>query len=659
MVVLLYIIKNKFLLLLILLASCMLAIVMMAVNYSIAALLLTFLLLLVLFIYRQAVKKEAQEFIHAISHFDPNTSLANVSLPKSIWLSGLYDKISPVFLQLFHQKEAFDATLNAINDAIIRTDENGRILYINTACLNLFEHEMDELLHQPYASIKASIIQDEPTEGFEEIFAKIKSGKLLEQVFKTSYRVKVTRRTLNIEQHVKGVYDASGKFEGSVIVLRDVTQAEQMRARLRYQANYDSVTKLFNRYKFEQKLADAWHDAQDNKEQHALLQLDMDRFKLVNDNAGHAAGDQLLRDVGQLIKSVVRQSDICGRIGGDEFAVLLLGVSQESLLAIMQKLNRAFKHLPFSYNGQVFETGASIGATLINHMSPPLVEVKRQADAACFMAKNKGINCYQLFDYNDEHIISHQQEPRWAARINQALENDEFSLYFQTIKSLGQSQDSKQHLEILLRLESEGQILSPKVFLPAVERFRLSARVDHWVVSQAFDWLSAQPQYWQDIVISINLSADSLTNAQFIDDVLTCYQGYQFPAAAVCFEITETAAIANMTIAMQMVAKLRSVGFTISLDDFGKGFSTFSYLKNLPAQYIKIDGSYVKNILEDKCDFAIVSSINTLAKSLNMMTIAEYVQCDEAQKMLLDVGVDFVQGYGIAKPQPLASFQPS
>ena len=273
------------------------------------------------------------------------------------------------------------------------------------------------------------------------------------------------------------------------------------------------------------------------------------------------------------------------------------------------------------------------------------------------MAKNKGINGYQLFDYNDEHIITHQQEPRWAARINQALEKNEFTLFFQTIKSLGSNQDKKQHLEILLRLESDGQTLSPKVFLPAVERFRLSAKVDLWVVSHAFIWLSEHPDYWPEIVISINLSADSLTNAQFIDDILTCYQEYHFPASAVCFEITETAAIANMTIATQMVTKLRAAGFTISLDDFGKGFSTFNYLKNLPAQYIKIDGSYVENILEDKCDFAIVSSINTLAKSLNMMTIAEYVQCDRSQKMLLDVGVDFVQGYGIAKPAQLSSFQ--
>jgi EAL domain-containing protein (putative c-di-GMP-specific phosphodiesterase class I) len=192
--------------------------------------------------------------------------------------------------------------------------------------------------------------------------------------------------------------------------------------------------------------------------------------------------------------------------------------------------------------------------------------------------------------------------------------------------------------------------------LPAVERFRLSSKVDYWVVKNAFNWLEQNTKYWQSLVVSINLSADSITDAQFVENIITCFQSYGFPADAICFEITETAAIANMSDAIKLVARLRSQGFIISLDDFGKGFSTFSYLKNLPAQYIKIDGSYVKNILDDKCDFAIVSSINALAKSLGMETIAEFVQCDESQKVLREVGVDFVQGYGIDKPTALKHF---
>ncbi len=437
--------------------------------------------------------------------------------------------------------------------------------------------------------------------------------------------------------------------------MRDVTKAEKLRARLRYQANYDSVTKLFNRYKFEQRLVDAWHDAQENKVQHALLQLDMDRFKLVNDTAGHAAGDQLLREVGLLLKSIVRKSDVCARIGGDEFSILLLGVSQKNTLAVMQKLNDAFKAFSFNFSGQVFDVGASIGATLIHRLSPPLVEVKRQADAACFMAKNSGINCFQLFDCSDEKTISHKQEPRWASRINNAIDNDDFQLYFQPIKPFDES-TQKQHIEILLRLSHDGQLLSPQVFLPAVERFRLSDKVDFWVVNQAFKWFEGQPELWGKLILSINLSGGSISNETFITDILITHKKYSFPAHAICFEITETAAISNMLIATSMVKKLNAAGFSIALDDFGKGFSTFNYLKNLPAQYIKIDGSYVCNLLENSCDLAIVRSIYTLAKSLNMLTIAEHVQCDKTQQLLANEGIDFVQGYSIAKPAPLTQF---
>ena len=623
----------------------------MAVSYSIYAVIAFVALVATIVIFRKKIKYETYHLIDALS----DTQQTNYQA-KSDWFSLLYEKLNPLLTQLSQQKAVYDATLNAINDAVIRTDTCGNILHINHACHQLFELDTNELINKPYACLKASVIQDELKEGFEQIFAKIKAGQLTEQVFKSTYKAKITGQMLTIEQHVKGVFNADDQFDGCVIVLRDVTRAEQMKARLRYQANYDSVTKLFNRYKFEQKLTDAWHDAQENREQHALIQLDMDRFKLVNDNPGHAAGDQLLREVGQLLRQTVRKSDICARVGGDEFAILLMNIEKQHVVAILEKLNEAFRTLPFSYNGQIFDVGASIGATLVNHKSPPLVEVKRQADAACFMAKNKGINCYQLFDYNNESLITHQQEPRWAARINQALERDEFTLFCQTIKPLNSAED-KLHIEVLLRLDTGEQILSPTVFLPAVERFRLSSKVDLWVVVNTFNWLEQHPHYWSELVVSINLSADSITNHAFIEDIIECYQAFNFPTDAICFEITETAAIANMSDAIKLVTQLREVGFIISLDDFGKGFSTFSYLKNLPAQYIKIDGSYVQNILDDKCDFAIVHSINTLAKSLGMKTIAEFVQCDKAQQVLLDVGVDFVQGYGIDKPMALANYQ--
>ena len=556
----------------------------------------------------------------------------------------------------FKAHNSQNSTLNALNDVVIRTDETGKILYINQSFEKLFAISGEHFVNQRYVKVKTSILMADITENYEDILLEIQTKKNPDRVFKQVISIKLNQKLLSIEQDVKGIFSSEGTFKGTVIVLRDVTSAEKLRARLHYQANFDSVTKLFNRYKFEQRLVDAWHDAQENKHQHALLQLDMDRFKLINDNAGHAAGDQLLRDIGQLLKSEVRQSDICARIGGDEFSVLLLKVTKENALMIMQKINRAIKELTFSYSGQVFDVGASIGATLINHESPPLVEVKREADAACFMAKNQGINCYQLFDSRDENVVHHHQETRWAARIQTALEQDQFELFFQEIKSLSIEAGEKQHIEILLRLRDKEQLLSPNVFLPAVERFRLSAEVDYWVMSKTFAWLANKPQLWQKLVIAINLSGDSLTDESFIDSIIACQKNYQFPCSAICFEITETAAIANMSMATKMVEKLRFSGFAIALDDFGKGFSTFSYLKNLPAKYIKIDGSYIQNILHNKYDVAIVKSIQSMASTLNMLTIAEFVQCEQSTALLQAMGIDFVQGFGIAYPAPLDEF---
>ena len=549
-----------------------------------------------------------------------------------------------------------NATLNALHDAVIRTDSQGVILYINHSCETLFSVKSQDFVNQEYGKIKAMMLTEDGDDAFADSLIALRSAHNTGHVVKQTLSVKLKNKHLSIEQDVKGVFSSDGAFDGTVIVLRDVTNAEKLRARLRYQANYDSVTKLFNRYKFEQRLVDAWHDAQENKHQHALLQLDMDRFKLINDNAGHAAGDQLLREVGQLLKSVVRQSDICARIGGDEFSVLLMQLSQEDTLKIISKINQAIKELTFSYNGQVFDIAASIGATLITADSPPLVEVKREADAACFMAKNKGINCFQLFDYKDESVVHLQQETQWAARIQTALEQDQFKLFFQEIKPLSERAGTKQHIEILLRLADQDQLLSPNIFLPAVERFRLCAQVDYWVMSKTFSWFAQRPELWDNLVIAINLSGGSLTDEKFIDSIISCQNNYRFPCHAICFEVTETAAITNMTVATQMVEKLRFSGFSIALDDFGKGFSTFSYLKSLPAKYIKIDGAYVQNLLTNKYDVAIVKSVQSMATTLDMLTIAEFVQCEKTTELLRELGVDFIQGYGIAYPAPISDF---
>lgn len=612
------------------------------------------ILAITMYLYRRKITWHISQWL--ISAVSKNSDLNGSIAPR--WISNVFEPIERYVEQLTLERNGFVSTLNAINDAIIRTDERGKILAVNSACLQLFNREHSALIDKDYDLCQRAIEAPEELVDFHEILKKLSSEAHRNRLFKSVFHVDMDNAIVAIERQVSPIYE-NGEFLGTVVVLRDVTKAERLRKRLRYQANHDNVTKLFNRYKFEQRLMDAWHQAQEQDLQHALLQLDMDRFKLINDNAGHAAGDKLLRDVAVILKENIRDTDVCARTGGDEFAVLLYRVSPDEVQNVMNKLNVAFKQLQFSSAGQVFEIGASIGATMINASSPPLTELKRQADTACFIAKNKGVNCNQTFSNNDDQLMSLQQEPRWAARIHNALESDEFVLFYQSIQALDTVAHDKQHIEILLRLKSGDKILSPGVFLPAVERFRLADKVDYWVVSKTFSWFEQQPALWQKQVIAINLSGESVTNEEFIQDILDCHATHNFPANAICFEITETAAIADMSKATLMVDKLRSAGFNIALDDFGKGFSTFSYLKSLPAQYIKIDGSYVEEILTSESDHSIVKAIATMAKTMDMKTIAEFVQCNETMAVLSDLGVDFVQGYGIAMPQPLSDYSKS
>ncbi len=623
-------------------------------NVTLVTFLASGLLLIGLGVYKRRLSWQLNQFLS-----ESHNQLSLLPIRESMsshWLLAPISQLKYRSALMKAEKDSHISTFNAIADGVIKTDATGRIFSVNVASEQILNKTKSALLGRSYGQLIKELAIEDVAPSFQVILDKVTQVKSETIQHKSNFPVTIKNRQVSIEQRTTGFFDHSEQLAGTVIVLRDVTNEAKLRDRLRYQANHDSVTKLYNRFKFEQRLVDAWNDAQSNMVTHALLQIDMDRFKLVNDNAGHGAGDQLLREVGVLIRKCVRQSDVCARIGGDEFAILLYQIDEKKVITVMEKINMAFDKLSFSYSGQVFDVGASIGGTLITKHSPPIVEVKRQADAACYLAKNEGINGHKLFNADDQHSLSLQQEPRWAARINQALEQDQFELFYQPIRSLDLIEQDKHHIEILLRLKSGNELLSPNVFLPAVERFRLSDRVDFWVVSKTFDWFESHPQLWESQVIAINLSGDSLKSEDLINQILSLYKKCNFPAEAICFEITETAAIASMSQAAAMVEKLRYSGFSIALDDFGKGFSTFSYLKSLPAQYIKIDGSYVKDILDNTCDYSIVCAISTMAKTMNMKTIAEFVQCDETVDMLRKIGIDFVQGYGIAKPASLADY---
>jgi len=602
-----------------------------------------------IFAYRSHIKNKLFNTVSSSTE-----TLDSDSLQSNDWLEQPIVALQQQLKRSQTQQNNFNDLFNAIGDAVIQTDEAGLICYVNPATTKLLKTTEQELVGSLF-HIGSLTRKSDESSRFDAILKRLAKPAMTSHQARAQIKVDIKGRMLTLEQRVTGIYSPTYQFNGAVIVLRDVTKEARLRERLKYQANHDSVTKLFNRFKFEQRLIDAWNDARLSDTTHALLQIDLDRFKLVNDNAGHGAGDQLLRDIGQLIKGLVRETDICARIGGDEFAILLYDVNDLIAKGIMAKINAAFANFHFNYAGQVFDVGASVGGTLLTKHSPEVDEVKRQADTACYIAKNRGLNNHKLFQNDEQVFVNLQQEPKWASRINKALEQDDFELFFQPIVPISNKND-KRHIEILLRLKTEHDYLNPGVFLPAVERFRLTDKVDMWVVEKTFTWLNKQPMLWNNHVVAINLSGESIANEVLIEQILTKHKRFGFPASAVCFEITETSAITNMQQASAMVDKLSKTGFAIALDDFGKGFSTFSYLKNLPAQYIKIDGSYVEDILSNDNDYSIVCAIVALAKSMNMKTIAEFVQCDETVEVLQNIGIDYAQGFGIREPLPLSHF---
>ncbi len=380
--------------------------------------------------------------------------------------------------------------------------------------------------------------------------------------------------------------------------------------------------------------------------------MDLDQFKVVNDTCGHVAGDELLRQLGHVLQDTVRQSDTLARLGGDEFGVLLERCTKRQALRTVTELQQAIQNLQFSWEGQIFRIGVSIGLVAITETTPSLVELLQQADAACYMAKDLGRNRIHVFRPGDTEMSLRHGEMQWVARINHALAENRFTLYAQNIVPLDNSTDI--HYELLLRMLGEnGDIIQPGAFLPAAERYDIMDKLDAWTVETSFKLVASNPAFVEQVhFITINLSGQSLTNMNFLNTVIAQIKEYKINASKICFEITETAAISNLRAATAFISKLRELGCRFALDDFGSGLSSFGYLKNLQVDYLKIDGMFVKDIVDDPIDHAMVKSINDIGHVMGMKTIAEFVENDAIKGMLREIGVDYAQGYYIGRPQP-------
>ncbi|WP_081686866.1 EAL domain-containing protein [Chitinilyticum litopenaei] len=555
---------------------------------------------------------------------------------------------------LFLEKELAEVTLISITDAIITTTPDFRVKLLNPAAEKLIGQSHNDSRAQPVSSVLCA--------PGSELTADILNDALLaareSRQSSRGHKARIINRQglrMTVEYAIAPIRDWDGDVVGMVLILHDVSAAEALTEKLAYQANHDDLTGLINRRGFESQLNDACRRAAVGSRTYVLMLLDLDQFKLVNDTCGHLAGDELLRQVTEQLQVLVAPSfGLLGRLGGDEFGILLAEGNRDHARHLAESILHALQQYRFVWQGRPFGVTVSIGLALIDATTLSPQEAMSQADVACFAAKDAGRNRLSWYAGGDDDLQERHNELQLLATLREAIEQNRFRLYAQKIEPLRPSSSGLAHLEILLRMSDDtGRIIPPGAFIPAAERYDMMAQVDSWVVEHSIAYLAQRQQDGLTLPhLSINLSGKSL-NRQTLSFILQQLDKTRVPPALVCFEITETSAISNMKESTLFIETLRARGCRFALDDFGSGFSSFNYLKNLAVDYLKIDGSLVRDMANDRVSRQMVIAVNDIGHSLGMRTIAEFVEDEEICSHLSAIGVDFAQGYYIGKPEPL------
>jgi len=462
-------------------------------------------------------------------------------------------------------------------------------------------------------------------------------------------------RKIVVLENSRAVRDEQGHilyYEGT---LTDITEAHELSRQLSYEASHDALSGLINRREFEMRLQRALDAAQATGTSHAVCYLDLDQFKIINDTCGHVAGDELIRQLAHLLQNRVRSNDALARLGGDEFGLLLHDCSMADAVGIANALLRAVEQYQFVWGASTFTVGASIGVVPLSSNFRRITQVLQAADAACYAAKDEGRNRVHVYQEDDTVVAQRHGEMQWVARVKRALNENRFFLEAQPIVPIleaGTQPTAPRSYELLLRMrELDGSVVPPGAFLPAVERYNLTQRVDRWVISNALHWLAANPATTQRIGrVYVNLSGDSLSDPQLHDFIRTMLDETRVQPVKIGFEITETAAIGNLTRANQLIAELRRLGCAFSLDDFGSGVSSFAYLKALTVDWLKIDGLFVGNIVHDPVDHEMVRSITDIGHVMGKKVVAESVESTAVLERLRQMGVDYAQGHALGSP---------
>jgi diguanylate cyclase (GGDEF)-like protein/PAS domain S-box-containing protein len=548
-------------------------------------------------------------------------------------------------------------TLDAMGESVITVDAEGRIDYINQSAQTLLGQSFDQVVGKSFADV-ASLVDEADRRSL---------GDPVRKALTTGGRVTIGKRAVlvpasgseerSIEISVTPLKSDAKETLGLVLVMHDTSELRGLNRQMTYQASHDALTGLVNRREFERRLREAMDAAQTGDVAHALCYLDLDRFKVVNDTCGHTAGDNMLREVATIIKDAVRDSDTAGRIGGDEFALLLVGCPLEKARQIADDVVRAVDDYRFVWKDKIFNIGVSIGLVEIGRGGGSIEDLMNSADSACYIAKKQGGVHVHVYSAREEANARHSGEIHWLQKLQGALRDNRFELYYQPIVHAQSAGVHGPALEVFVRLEAEdGQPAAPpSEFIRAAERYRLMPHVDRWVVQAVLSALGrGGMRLPAGRSVAINISGQTLGDAEFLEFVVDCFDHTGANPTDICFEVTEGAVVANLDHARRFIAVLHGMGCEFALDDFGSGLSSFSTLKTLPMDYLKIDGSFIANLAVDTVNQAMVGAMIELSRSLNFRIVAEQVEDQSSLDTVKEMGIDFAQGFFIGRPQPLS-----
>lgn len=551
------------------------------------------------------------------------------------------------------QHELLRVTLQSIGDAVITTDARGIVTWLNPVAAQMVGWESDQAKGLPISQVFQLIDAETRQVAQNSIDFELPEGAVIGL---TNERVLISRdgQEFNVKDSVAPIRSESGELLGAVLVFHDVTEQLRQNKEIRHRAQHDGLTGLVNRTEFQIRLQRALSRAQTDGSIHTLMYIDLDQFKIVNDSCGHAAGDLLLQKVAGVLESVARARDTIARLGGDEFAVLLDHCSRENAERVAQQICQCLNDFRFIHAGKRFRIGASIGLVQIDRSWDSAAAIMQAADLSCYAAKEAGRNRVHTWFEADESIRARQADMQWATRLESAFDEGRFRLFAQRIQPMDDA-DHSLHLEVLLRMvEADGTVIPPSAFFPAAERFHLASRIDLLVLGQVMDLLMGQPDLSAIHTICINLSGQSIGDRSFHEKAIAILNGAG-PSVCrrICLEITETAAITNIADAASFVGAVRRLGVRIALDDFGAGAATFGYLKSLPIDVLKVDGQFVRNLVNDPLDQAAMRCFVDVARIMGVKIVAECVETEGVLARLREMGVDYAQGFLFHRPEPI------